>query len=155
VLNTFDDKLRAANILLSTDFDMNNPMAEVDPLYFAQAVHNVVQNAYEMMPDGGKLKVDTRASGNACEITVSDTGPGIESENVPLVFLPFFSTRETGMGLGLSVAQRIMRQHGGDLRLVSSHTGSTFVLSVPLGESPRIETPAATTGVANEDSPRR
>lgn len=155
VLNTFDEKLRAANIALSTDLDMTNPIAEVDPLYFAQALHNVIQNAYEIMPDGGKLKVDTRASGNACEVTVSDTGPGIESDNVPLVFLPFFSTRETGMGLGLSVAQRIMRQHGGDLRLVSSHAGSTFVFIVPLGESPRIETPTAITGVANEDSPRR
>ncbi|MCC6153516.1 MAG: ATP-binding protein, partial [Candidatus Hydrogenedentes bacterium] len=95
------------------------------------------------------------AQGTNCEVSVSDTGPGIESENAPLVFLPFFSTRETGMGLGLSVAQRIMRQHEGDLRLVSSQAGSTFVFTVPLG-SPTKTTELhaidhATAGIVNED----
>ncbi|NUM52815.1 MAG: GAF domain-containing protein [Candidatus Hydrogenedentes bacterium] len=158
VLSTFEDKLRAANISLTTDYDMSNPIAELDPLYFAQALHNVIQNAYEMMPEGGKLKVDTRARGGACEVTVSDSGPGIDAENAPLVFLPFFSTRETGMGLGLSVAHRIMRQHQGDLRLVSSKSGSTFVFLVPIGGSPKSGahvTDGAPAGVMNEDSPGR
>ncbi len=160
VLNTFEEKFRAANIALSSDFDLSNPIAELDPLYFAQALHNVFQNAYEIMPEGGKLKVDTRAQGGACEVTVSDTGPGIDPENAPLVFLPFFSTRETGMGLGLSVAHRIMRQHHGDLRLVSSQSGSTFVFAVPLDGAPMSDAPRAsdraTSGVVvNENSPRR
>lgn len=159
VLNTFEEKLRSANIAVTTDFDVSNPTAELDPLYFAQALHNVIQNAYENMREGGKLKVDTRARGGSCEVTVSDSGPGIGAENAPLVFLPFFSTRETGMGLGLSVARRIMRQHHGDLRLVSSQAESTFVFSVPCGgaahpEAPR--TPESTSaGVLNEDSPGR
>lgn len=155
VLNTFEEKFRDVKIDLMTDLDMSNPVAELDPLYFAQALHNVVQNAFEMMPDGGKLKVATRAHGTNCEVTVSDTGPGIESENAPLIFLPFFSTRETGMGLGLSVAQRIMRQHDGDLQLVSSQAGSTFVFTLPLGELPKkTELHAidhATAGNVNED----
>lgn len=132
VLATFEERFRAANIALTVDFDMSNPVAELDPLYFAQALHNVIQNAYDVMPDGGKLKVDTRTKGDTCEISVSDTGPGIDPEVAPLIFLPFFSTREVGMGLGLSVAHRIMRQHNGDLRLVSSQAGSTFVFTMPL-----------------------
>jgi signal transduction histidine kinase len=159
VLNTFEEKLRAAKITLSTDFDVSNPIAELDPLYFAQALHNVFQNAYEMMPDGGKLKVDTRGQAGSCEVTVTDTGPGIDADNAPLVFLPFFSTRETGMGLGLSVAHRIMRQHHGDLQLVSSQSGSTFVFYVPLGGAPKTEAQLASdrapVGVMNEDRSRR
>ena len=154
VLGTFSEKLRDASIELTTDFDTSNPSAEVDPLYFAQSVHNVVQNAYEMMPAGGKLKVDTRTHGTAIEVTISDTGPGIDADNVPLVFLPFFSTRETGMGLGLSVAQRIMRQHHGDLRLVSSQNGSSFVFDIPMDVAPRLGEQVVM-GAMHENSPRR
>ncbi|MDZ4860188.1 MAG: ATP-binding protein [Candidatus Hydrogenedentes bacterium] len=161
VLGTFEEKFRDVNIQLNVDFDMSNPNAELDSLYFAQALHNVFQNACEMMPGGGKLKVDTRAQGDMCEITVADTGPGIDAGVAPLVFLPFFSTRETGMGLGLSVAHRIMRQHHGDLKLVSSQAGSTFVFFMPLrgtvsalaGAPRAVE--QATTGATHEDRPGR
>lgn len=88
VLGTFEEKFRDGKIVLMTDFDMSNPVAELDPLYFAQALHNVFQNAFEVMPDGGKLKVDTRVHGSNCEVTVSDTGPGIEADNAPLIFCP-------------------------------------------------------------------
>jgi len=161
VLSTFEEKFRQANIQLISDFDMTNPQAELDSLYFAQALHNVFQNACEMMPDGGKIKVDTRTQGDICEITVADTGPGIEPEVAQLIFLPFFSTRETGMGLGLSVAHRIMRQHHGDLKLVSSQAGSTFLFFMPLRGTVSVSAGGqgaadkVTTGATHEDRPGR
>jgi C4-dicarboxylate-specific signal transduction histidine kinase len=63
---------------------------------------------------------------------ISDTGPGIAAQDASLVFMPFFSTKERGMGLGLTVANRIMEQHDGRLELRnSSNKGGVFALRLP------------------------
>ncbi|GMU92726.1 MAG: hypothetical protein AMXMBFR4_17840 [Candidatus Hydrogenedentota bacterium] len=162
VLSAFDERFRGAGIAVFTDLDSTNPEADMDALYFSQAIHNVLQNALEAMPDGGKLKVTTRRNRDGCNVTVADTGPGIAPEVAPLIFLPFFGARETGMGLGLAVANRIMRQHHGTLRLVSSESGATFEFYIPLrgavsaGGDAHAAQPGnhAAAGAVYEDRPR-
>ncbi|MDX9971604.1 MAG: ATP-binding protein, partial [FCB group bacterium] len=69
-----------------------------------------------------------------CKVVVSDSGPGISEQDAPLVMMPFFSTKEQGMGLGLTVASRIMKQHDGDLKLAPNDEGGVaFSLSLPAG----------------------
>jgi len=132
VLRSFEEELRARSIDVEARYDPNLPDVELDPVYFSQALHNVVQNSIDAMPGGGKLKVATQSSRDGCEVTVKDSGPGIPEQDALLIFMPFFSTREQGMGLGLTTASRIMKQHHGELRLLSSEEGgSTFALSVP------------------------
>jgi signal transduction histidine kinase len=95
------------------------------------------------MPSGGTLKVSTKRRNGQCEILIADTGPGIPKEEAPLIFMPFYSTKERGMGLGLSMAVRIMQQHSGDLKLVERpEGGGAFAISVP------------TTKETDEDHPR-
>lgn len=133
VLNSFDVELSERHIELLTDWDSAIAEAEIDPVYFAQALHNVVQNSIDAMPGGGKLSVSTKGEPERMEISVADTGPGLSTEDSERIFLPFFSTREKGMGLGLPIANRIMRQHRGDLKLVPDPTyGARFALHLPL-----------------------
>ncbi len=132
VLRSFEDELRARAIKVEAVYDPNLPDVELDPVYFSQALHNVVQNSIDAMPGGGRLHVVTRTGKDRCEVTISDSGPGIPEQDAPLIFMPFFSTKEQGMGLGLTTANRIIKQHQGELKLLSSEEGgSTFALSVP------------------------
>jgi nitrogen fixation/metabolism regulation signal transduction histidine kinase len=132
VLDSFGEKFHAAGIAIQFDSQVDNLTMEVDPLYFSQAVHNVVQNAIDAMPGGGALSVTARTQNEELEILIADSGPGIPDDIVPLIFLPFYGTREYGMGLGLAVAGRIASQHGGRLDLTKHKDGCTFSLRIPL-----------------------
>mgnify|MGYP001495229788 CR=1 FL=1 len=138
VLRSFDDELTSRAIRLEAELDPAATEVSLDPQFFAQALHNVVQNSIEAMPEGGTLRVHTHANGGTCEVIVEDTGPGVPEQDAPLIFMPFFSTKEKGMGLGLTIANRIMRQHDGNLRLVANaEGGGAFVLEVPKETSAR------------------
>ena len=132
VLKTFQEELASHAIQLETAWDPKVEESQLDPLFFAQAVHNVVQNSIDAMSEGGTLTVDTVGQGTQTEIRISDTGPGVSAKDSDLIFLPFYSTKEQGMGLGLTLANRILKQHDGDLELVQDKSrGSCFSLHVP------------------------
>jgi len=149
VLDTFEDEARQKGITIERKLDTAIPPSSLDPLFFAQAVHNVVQNAFDAMPNGGKLKVISRPRDNGSEIVIADTGGGIAEQVAPLVFLPFFGTREQGMGLGLTVASRIARQHHGELKLLTSDSGSVFAFRIPRAGAP--SPPAGKAERTNQD----
>lgn len=136
VLTEFGEILRGKQIKLETQFDAAETPIEVDPGQFARAIRNVIQNSIEAMPDGGTLRVSTRRDNGHCEVVVRDSGTGISEKDADHVFTPFFSTKETGMGLGLTIASRIMEEHEGSLGLVHSADGSgSFVFLLPVAES--------------------
>ena len=135
VLKSFETELAARSIALETHWDPEVDEADMDPVFFSQAVHNVVQNSIDAMPEGGKLLVSTKKDGDETDIQIADTGPGMPKEDEDLVFLPFYSTKERGMGLGLPAASRIMQRHQGDLNLVANDAGgSRFSMRLPITE---------------------
>lgn len=135
VVKSFESELRAHAIEIEEDYASEALESELDPIYFSQALHNVVQNSIEAMPKGGKLKIETRRTSRNAEVKVTDTGHGIPDQDIANIFLPFFSSREKGMGLGLTLAGRIMRQHDGQLALEPTENGgSAFALRLPYGE---------------------
>jgi signal transduction histidine kinase len=95
---------------------------------------NLVLNARDAMPEGGRLHVEARRDGDAVLVTVADTGTGIAPAVLPRIFEPFFTTKGVGRGsgLGLSTAIGIVRQHDGELTAASvAGEGATFTVRLP------------------------
>ncbi|WP_019415554.1 PAS domain-containing sensor histidine kinase [Paenisporosarcina sp. TG20] len=109
------------------------PTSEIIGLHdqLIQAFLNLVLNAIEAMPIEGTLTVSTfeviqAKQGRCVIVAIDDTGPGIPEKDVEWLFDPFFSTKETGNGLGLTIARDIVREHNGELKIESSSEGTSF-----------------------------
>ena len=119
------------------------PTIQGDPERLKEVLVNLMENACEAMTGGGSIVIREEAGsrppvGDAAIIRLSDTGPGIPEEIRQKVFEPFFSTKEEGSGLGLSIAFRIVEEHGGLLELTSQESaGATFVITLPTKEKNR------------------
>jgi signal transduction histidine kinase len=98
-----------------------------------QALLNIVKNAISAMPQGGTLRIATLRKASMLVLTVSDTGVGIPEENLAKIFEPYFTTREFGAGLGLTLVYKIVKEHLGDIAVSSKvGQGTTFTLSFPI-----------------------
>jgi len=107
------------------------PQVRVDPMQLEQALLEIVSNALDAMPDGGRLGIRATSGNGATPgdvvVEVSDTGPGIPEHLLPTVCEPFFTTRQEGTGLGLAIAKRYVEQNGGRLEIVSRQGEGTTV----------------------------
>jgi signal transduction histidine kinase len=112
------------------------PMLECDPEQLKQVLISLVMNASQAMPHGGAVTLEAQLDGTSINIDAHDQGGGIDEENLEQIFNPFFTTKESGTGLGLSVAHQIISQHGGTLTIVrNSAQGVTVRVSIPLRRS--------------------
>jgi CheY-like chemotaxis protein len=124
------------------------PPVAGDPSELREALTNIVLNALDAMPEGGRLVLTTAGDASGAHVAVADTGPGMSESVRQRVFDPFFTTKaEKGTGLGLSVSYGIVTRHGGRIDLWSeAGHGSTFTVWIPaagqLPESPAVERPA-------------
>jgi PAS domain S-box-containing protein len=121
---------RGAGAEIRTVLRVEDVPMTIDEGLMRQALGNVIQNAVDAMPDGGTLTIE--ASGNhEAGITIRDTGGGIAPEHIKKIFLPFFTTRDQGVGMGLALAHKIISSHGGRID-VRSETGKGTVFTVTL-----------------------
>jgi two-component system NtrC family sensor kinase len=105
-----------------------------DPGQMHQVLVNLVVNAIQAMPGGGRLTIRTGVSEGVVRLVVEDTGVGMSEEVLSKIFLPFFTTKDVdqGTGLGLSVTHGIVSAHGGSIRVQSEPgTGSRFEVVLP------------------------
>jgi two-component system, NtrC family, nitrogen regulation sensor histidine kinase NtrY len=115
------------------------PVLEVDPDHIKRAVLNLVDNAVEAVGAAGTVTIETEYVPDAARVrlTVADTGPGVPSEDREKLFLPYFSTKVTGMGLGLPIVSEIVNEHGGTIRVEDNRpSGTRFVIEVPVSRAP-------------------
>jgi len=124
---------RMKKVEISTEFPDEVPPVLVNADQLEQVLINLVLNAGDAMPDGGKLRISVVAAGGHVDILCRDTGHGIPAEQLEQIFNPFFTTKESGTGLGLSVSYTIVRSFGGTI-LVSSRPGegTTFTVRLPV-----------------------
>ena len=114
-----------------------------DEAQIRQAILNLVRNAREAMPRGGRVDLCVSAEGMNVVVSVSDRGGGIPPEIRDRVFDPFFSTKGEGTGLGLAITRRIVEAHGGTLTCDAREGGgTTFRLTLPLASSKSQFSPA-------------
>jgi two-component system, NtrC family, nitrogen regulation sensor histidine kinase NtrY len=114
------------------------PLLEVDPDHIKRAVLNLVDNAVEAVARTGEVLVETQHVPETARvrIVVSDTGPGIALEDRDKLFLPHFSTKVTGMGLGLSIVSEIASEHGGTVSVEDNEPhGSRFTIELPVART--------------------
>ncbi|MEK7836847.1 MAG: ATP-binding protein [candidate division NC10 bacterium] len=123
-------------LAITSAFSPDLPQIEVDPNQIKRAVLNLVDNAVEAVGQAGEVTVETvwLPEARRARIVVADTGPGIAQEDRERLFLPYFSTKATGMGLGLPIVHQIVIDHGGTIWLEDNlPQGSRFVLELPAG----------------------
>jgi signal transduction histidine kinase len=124
-----------AGVDIVRHFDPSLPRVSADPDLLHQAFLNIVINARQAMPEGGRLTVESRAdgrNGRPVRITISDTGRGISADHLERIFQPFFTTKPQGTGLGLAIAARIVEQHGGRIAVETvPGQGTTFTIVLP------------------------
>ncbi len=109
------------------------PVVKADPDYLKQVLLNLILNGLQAMPEGGTLTIETAARDGKMRLSVSDTGVGIEPENLARIFEPYFTTKTDGSGLGLAIARRIVEGHGGTIDVTSrAGSGSRFEIVLPL-----------------------
>jgi len=110
--------------------------AMIDRTLFARALTNVIENALHAMPGGGTLSVATRLTDSTDEnrqviVEIADTGVGMDAEALTKIFEPYFSTKATGTGLGLTIAKRNVELNGGEISVRSERgRGTTVMLSM-------------------------
>jgi len=112
----FEDVIRRNKIRVEEEFDPKLPPLPVDALLIGQVFQNVIHNSLEAMPDGGRLLLSSGFSSNRSGqafISISDSGIGVNPSETENVFRPFYSTKSSGVGLGLSLAHRIVEAHNG------------------------------------------
>ena len=112
------------------------PRVTCHPAKVNQVIMNLVGNAIDACPEGGKVTVTTSANGSTISIAVSDTGPGVPDSIRQRIFDPFFTTKPPGegTGLGLSISYGIVKDHGGAIELTSAPgEGARFVVTLPVG----------------------
>ncbi|MDR0690312.1 MAG: PAS domain S-box protein [Spirochaetaceae bacterium] len=126
-------ELEGARITYVLELGEDFPLIDVDERYMKQALLNLVKNAMAAMPDGGTLTIKTEAQDTEIQISVSDTGIGIPEENRLKIFEPYFTTKENGSGLGLTLVFKIIREHQGEITVKSREgEGTCFIITLPI-----------------------
>ena len=126
-------EMEQSKIMCLLELDENLPSILLDERYMKQAILNLVTNAKAAMPKGGVLTIATNLVDNEIRISVCDTGTGINEENLAKIFEPYFTTKETGTGLGLTQVYKIIREHQGEITIDSApNQGSEFKIILPV-----------------------
>lgn len=131
-------KLQKARVDVATALHPKIPEIELDPGQIQQVLLNLMVNAMEAMKEGGSLAIKTRMArdrgvGPCVRITITDNGDGIQRESEKSLFEPFFTTRETGTGLGLFISNKLVKRHNGTIKVKSAAgKGSTFTITLPI-----------------------
>lgn len=135
VLSLTSQQLGQRHIEIQTDLPKSLPAIYVVSSQIQQIFFNLILNSLDAMPGGGDLKISARALDGGVEIFFQDTGPGIPEEQRNNIFEPFFSTKEGGTGLGLTVSYNIVTAHGGILDILDNQeSGACFRLFLPIGD---------------------
>ncbi len=133
LLDFAEPESQQANVEIIRDFSTDLPDVEIDSNQIKQALLNIIINANQSMPSGGRVTVKAQKTNNHVNIDIADTGIGIPSDSIDKVFNLFYSTKEDGTGLGLPIAKRIVEMHNGEIKVKSKEgEGTTFSIILPI-----------------------
>ncbi|GEM_PF-250926 len=133
-ISLFTREIDKKGIEIVTEYKDPLPV-EIDHNRMKEALINIINNAVQVLPEGGRITIRTYREGKEGVIEISDTGPGISEKDLPFIFDPFFTTKIEGTGLGLAITHRIVEEHGGRIEVKSVQgEGTTFYIHLPIAE---------------------
>ena len=123
----------ARGVRLVSDLRAGDTELTLDAKQYTRAVLNVVINALEVSPQGGRVRMYSRLTETQLEVEIRDDGPGFDEESAERAFDPYYTTKNTGTGLGLSITRGIIQEHGGSISLSSTPgSGAQVLILLPL-----------------------
>ncbi len=135
VLPLLNDRLEEQQIIIQQDIDPELPLLWVDQELLRNCILNFINNAAQAMDNGGVIHLGATPdeSGERVLLTFSDQGRGILPEDIAKIFQPYFTTKDVGIGLGLAITERIIKEHGGEILVESMpEEGTTFTVVLPI-----------------------
>jgi signal transduction histidine kinase len=130
-----NDRLAEQRIRIEQNIDAGLPLLWVDQELLRNCILNFINNAAQAMNDGGVIRLGATVdeSGGRVRLTFADQGSGILQEDISKIFQPYFTTKDVGIGLGLAITERIIKEHGGEILVESNpNEGTTFTVLLPL-----------------------
>ena len=134
-LATCRPELELHAITVATQYDTSCPQVNINEDGITQVLLNLFYNAIEAMDTGGTLTIQTEylSELEAVRVRVQDDGPGIPAEDIPMLFDPFYTTKQKGTGLGLYISQKILAEHQGSVEVDANlEVGTAFIVSLPV-----------------------
>jgi signal transduction histidine kinase len=132
VLPVLESRLAEQHSVVVQKIPADLPPLWIDGELFRNCILNFVTNASQAMPDGGTITLGALLEGGQILLTFSDEGGGISPEDISKIFQPYFTTKDVGIGLGLAITERIIREHGGEITVESVvGIGTTITVSLP------------------------
>ena len=133
ILPLLQDRLTEQQITVDLQIPSDLPPLWIDGELFRNCILNFLSNASQAMPDGGTITLGALIEEDLVKLTFSDQGSGIAPDDLAKIFQPYFTTKEVGIGLGLAITERIIKEHGGRIDIESTlGNGTTFTVSLPL-----------------------
>jgi signal transduction histidine kinase len=133
VLEFVQYELQTSDIELQVDLAHSLPRIELDEKYLKQALMNIVKNAIAAMPEGGYLRVSTERDGDEVDLHIADTGEGMSEEVAEKIFEPYYTTKDYGSGIGLTLVYKVIKEHMGEVAVDTAEgEGTTFTLTFPV-----------------------
>lgn len=148
-LQLTNEEMQRRGIAMTRESDNHLPMVTGDPDLLVQVIFGLLVNAAEAMEQKGFIRICTMSDAQEVKVEVVDTGPGISSADAERIFEPFFTTKTTGTGLGLPMAARIVRAHGGLIEVVQNQStgtqgaGARFRVHLPIAGPTELQEQAA------------
>lgn len=134
VLPLLEEKLAEQRVEIIAAIDPDLPEMKADQELLRNCLVNMITNAAQAMPNGGKITIGAsfEVESKIFRLTFADEGVGIKPEDIPKISQPYFTTKEAGIGLGLAITERIIKEHGGDISVESAvGKGTTFTIILP------------------------
>jgi two-component system, sporulation sensor kinase E len=131
----FSAEIEARDIVVETELRSDLPLLQLDRDQMKQAFYNVIKNSFEAMKRRGILRIRTDMDESHVRVSFIDNGGGMSAETLSHVFEPYYTTKDSGTGLGLLIVRRIVREHGGELAIESAQNkGLTLTIRLPFKE---------------------
>ena len=133
VLPVLQDRLTEQHTVVEQQIPVDLPPLWIDGELFRNCILNFITNASQAMPEGGTIILGARLEEGQVKLTFADQGSGISPDDISKIFQPYFTTKDVGIGLGLAITERIIKEHGGSIYVKSTlGTGTTITVSLPL-----------------------